>query len=239
MNKIDIEENILVIGDIHGRDVWKDIIKKEFDSVDKVVFMGDYFDTPVFSREKVIKNFQDILRFKRRFKDKVVLLIGNHDFHYHPASKMKCSGYDVFAETEISNEVLKAIESGDMQLAYSSGNCMFSHAGFSNSWLSLHNVEIWKDARNINEFFHWNKHPFEFWRFDTGGFGEHPCQSPLWIRPTALAGELPGVWIQIVGHTPVDKIESLEDEIILVDALPKEYLKIIDGELEICKVKDL
>lgn len=35
---------IVAIGDIHGRDIWEDIVKKEHDA-DKIVFVGDYFDT--------------------------------------------------------------------------------------------------------------------------------------------------------------------------------------------------
>jgi predicted phosphodiesterase len=33
----------VVIGDIHGRDSWKQIIKDQ--NPDRVVFMGDYFDS--------------------------------------------------------------------------------------------------------------------------------------------------------------------------------------------------
>ncbi len=34
----------IVIGDIHGRTSWKDIIEKE-QTWDKVIFIGDYFDS--------------------------------------------------------------------------------------------------------------------------------------------------------------------------------------------------
>ena len=33
----------LVLGDIHGKTIWKDIIKKE--NPDKVIFLGDYVTT--------------------------------------------------------------------------------------------------------------------------------------------------------------------------------------------------
>ena len=33
----------LLLGDIHGRNIWKEIIKKE--TPDRVVFIGDYFDS--------------------------------------------------------------------------------------------------------------------------------------------------------------------------------------------------
>jgi hypothetical protein len=72
---------ILAIGDIHGRDSWKDIIN---DNVfDKVVFLGDYFDSrEEISGAKQLYNFKEILQFKKYNIDKVVLLVGNHEFHY-------------------------------------------------------------------------------------------------------------------------------------------------------------
>ena len=33
----------IVIGDIHGRDVWKEIVFQE--QADRVIFIGDYFDS--------------------------------------------------------------------------------------------------------------------------------------------------------------------------------------------------
>jgi predicted phosphodiesterase len=35
---------IVTLGDTHGRDIWKTIVKIEED-FDKFIFIGDYFDT--------------------------------------------------------------------------------------------------------------------------------------------------------------------------------------------------
>lgn len=68
---------ILVLGDIHGRLIWKDIIEKE--NPDKVIFLGDYVSTHEdISSTQQINNLVDILTYKENNPDKVVLLRGNH-----------------------------------------------------------------------------------------------------------------------------------------------------------------
>ena len=50
----------LVFGDIHGRTIWKDIVKKE--KYDKVIFLGDYVTThELISDEQQLSNFVDTI----------------------------------------------------------------------------------------------------------------------------------------------------------------------------------
>ena len=72
---------IVVIGDIHGRDTWKDIVKRHPNAY-KFVFVGDFFDSFKLSVEVMLNNFKEISDFKKENPDKVILLCGNHDFHY-------------------------------------------------------------------------------------------------------------------------------------------------------------
>lgn len=68
---------ILVLGDTHGRTIWKFIIDKE--APDKVVFLGDYVTTHEgISAGIQLNNLEDILTFKEDFPDKIILLRGNH-----------------------------------------------------------------------------------------------------------------------------------------------------------------
>ena len=68
---------VLILGDIHGRTIWKDIIEKE--SPDKVIFLGDYVSThDNISSETQIANLNDILDYKEANSSKVILLRGNH-----------------------------------------------------------------------------------------------------------------------------------------------------------------
>ena len=67
----------LVLGDIHGRTIWKDIIKKE--NPDRVIFLGDYVTTHEgISSEQQISNLEEILTYKEENSSKVTLLRGNH-----------------------------------------------------------------------------------------------------------------------------------------------------------------
>lgn len=68
----------LILGDTHGRGVWEYIIEKE--KPDKVVFLGDYFDSFDINFENQMVNFMRIINFKKKFKKDVTLLIGNHVF---------------------------------------------------------------------------------------------------------------------------------------------------------------
>ena len=71
------KERYLVIGDIHGRTIWKDIIEKE--NPDKVIFLGDYVSTHEdISSTQQINNLEEILAYKEDNPDKVILLRGNH-----------------------------------------------------------------------------------------------------------------------------------------------------------------
>ena len=68
---------ILVLGDIHGRTIWKDIIEKE--NPDKIIFLGDYVSThDNISADQQLSNLNNILNYKEESSDKVILLRGNH-----------------------------------------------------------------------------------------------------------------------------------------------------------------
>ena len=76
---------ILIIPDVHGRSFWRSAIKKHFDECEHVVFLGDYidpYDWEGISKEDAICNLQDIIEFAEEHKDKVTLLLGNHDITY-------------------------------------------------------------------------------------------------------------------------------------------------------------
>jgi len=229
---------ILAIGDIHGRPIWKKIVEKEQDSVDKIVFIGDYFDDFRLSPEKIQENFKDILEYKRQYPDKVVLLIGNHDFHYIFPSTGLCSGHD--DKKKLSNGLLltEALSKGDLQMSYMTDDILFTHAGASSSWLYQNGIRDTKDLSGYINKLVASPHSFAFWKFDVSSSGEHPCQSCVWIRPETLDKEMPEGIKQVVGHTVMNYgIQIIEDNLILIDALAvKEYLKIEEGKFIIKKI---
>ena len=85
---------LIALGDTHGRLNWKDIVAKELESSDRVIFIGDYFDTHYDETpEQQLSNFNDIVTFKKANIDKVTLLIGNHDMHYLSGVNESYSGF--------------------------------------------------------------------------------------------------------------------------------------------------
>ena len=53
----------IVISDVHGRDLWKQIVAQENDA-DRFVFLGDYFDSFKIKGTDQLQNFLDIIEFK-------------------------------------------------------------------------------------------------------------------------------------------------------------------------------
>ena len=79
-----MNNKILVLPDIHGRRFWKKPCEN-IEDYDKVIFLGDYLDPYDFEGITVIdaiKNFKEIIEFKKNNVDKVILLLGNHDMPY-------------------------------------------------------------------------------------------------------------------------------------------------------------
>lgn len=124
-------KNTIAIGDVHGRKNWKQIVDKHPE--DRIVFLGDYCDPYDQMRNyDVLNNLLDIIDLKKKRKDDIILLLGNHDLHYI---------YDDFTAGTRYNyglsELLNALFDDERELfqfAYQEGNTLYTHAGVSNLW---------------------------------------------------------------------------------------------------------
>lgn len=124
---------IIALGDTHGRTNWKQITANE--KFDKVVFIGDYFDTHEdISPEQQKENFKDIIAYKKANIDKVVLLFGNHDYHYLRTTNETYSGYQRWQKTDIQELLHFAIDAELLQMCFVWHNILFSHAGVTQTW---------------------------------------------------------------------------------------------------------
>lgn len=219
---------IIALGDTHGRTMWKDIVAKESDA-DKIVFNGDYFDSRErISPEDQIKNFKEILEFKRSNPEKVVLIIGNHDFHYMNGVNETYSGFQYHNLKEI-NEVLEdALTDKSLQMCFMYDKYVFTHAGVTNTWCITHNVNRLpnKLQDSINELFYSNKMPFYFQVGENySQSGDDVTQSPLWVRIPSLFRDRLDDYTFVVGHSTLHEL-TITDSIIGIDTLgvTGEYL---------------
>lgn len=131
-----MQNKILIIPDVHGRTFWTKAIEL-IDTVDKVVFLGDYLDP--YPHENItfndaVLNFGDILKFKQENEDKVVLLLGNHDMHYLNLEFMDCSRMNYKRREEIHE--LYMLYAKWFSLTYVHENYLFSHSGVMEPWLT-------------------------------------------------------------------------------------------------------
>ena len=239
----------LVLGDIHARDCWIDILEKE--SPDKVIFMGDYVSThDKVSEEHQCKVLDDILNFKENNPDNVVLLRGNHDTQHLGYPWAQCSGYfpKVF-------EHMVRIEKRFLDLTqwvYIQDGLIFSHAGISKDFWDY--LEIGEPTEEnilkINDL-----EPSRLFGFTPNHFsdcyGDSITQPLTWIRPQALLVSHLDGWGYVVGHTRMphklgdalatidndvkERLEITMTELWCVDALPEHYMVIEDGVKKMVK----
>jgi hypothetical protein len=221
---------IIGIGDIHGRTTWKQIVEKE--TFDKVVFVGDYFDThDDVSPEQQKQNFRDIVAYKKANMDKVVLLFGNHDYHYLRTVTETYSGYQQFQKVDISEMLHQAIDEDLLQMCFVFGNVIYSHAGITETWCNNNLVQIESIEDSVNELFKYKPQAFRFTPGENySNHGDDVEQSPIWVRPVSILNDKVNGYIHVVGHTTQDKI-VFTDAVILIDTLGTsgEYL-ILDEE---------
>jgi predicted phosphodiesterase len=201
---------ILVLGDIHGRAVWEDILKAE--SPDLTIFLGDFVTTHEdYTPEQQLEQLEKILAYKEADPDKFIILRGNHDLDGLGYYWAECSP----SARDVQPKMNKTTEFGKRFLALSQWlyrteipgeKLVFSHAGISSEWLRhIHKLDWSTEEELDNILDELNKQePSEKFGF-TGGYfdtyGDHKWQSCTWIRPQALLDYAIPYYSQVVGHT--------------------------------------
>lgn len=243
----------LVLGDIHGRLHWYDIIQKE--QPDRVIFLGDYVSThDSIPADQQMSNLEDILNYKDENPDKVILMRGNHDTQHLGYYWAECSGWDPKVWQYMSESSFKERFLRLTQWVYVDEGLkvIFSHAGVSEVWLKETVEPIMLDKFGpqyddgsidlevllslVNEL-----EPSEAFGFIPDNYydmcGTSKTQPPVWIRPEVLCQCNIVGYDQVVGHTPQRKIHKVvectkgKQTIWLCDSLGSyNYLVIEDGE---------
>lgn len=186
---------ILVCGDLHCK---PDVLKQALVAVpwDEFIFLGDACDEFGALQENNIEIIELLIETKKKFKDKFIWLLGNHDWGYYDDT-ISMTGH-IYPGAENVKKLLEDSESM-WELFYAKGKYVFTHAGISQDFLKAMGNTPYKElktTRGINN-------PMNNVGSACGGYSSSP--SLLWIRPKELQNPLFNT-IQIVGHTPVKRI---------------------------------
>lgn len=135
----------LIIPDVHGRDFWKEPVKKVLeDTSAHIVYIGDYTDgyptewEPNFDyRQHTVDNFKEIIELKKQNPDRITLLLGNHDCGYAISDSICSSRMDMSHRSELeelfkeNRELFQIAEERDI----AGRHFVFSHAGILKGWV--------------------------------------------------------------------------------------------------------
>ncbi len=228
---------IIAIGDVHGRSFWKLIAAAQ--AFDKLVILGDYFDSFDISASDQMNNFSKLIAYKRANPDKVVLLMGNHDLHYLPVAMDAFEMYSGFQQ-RFAFQISQLLEDNKnlLQMCYKWENYLFTHAGVTHTWLNDAGYGDEEIDVFINELFQYQ--PLSFFFNGSNPYGDDITQSPVWVRPASLTRNAYKYETikQVVGHTTVQKLVIIKDRFFFIDTMgtSKEYLILDDGRVSIGKV---
>lgn len=147
------ELKTIVIPDVHGRTFWRKILEIENPEDYIFVFLGDYLDP--YPEEGITKGdafiqFMNILDFKKKYPDNVILLIGNHCYHYINLASERGSRFDrknMSMYHGIFNENKKLF-----QLTYTDNIYLYSHAGICDEWLNRAKIELPEDIKEASDY---------------------------------------------------------------------------------------
>jgi hypothetical protein len=216
----------IIIGDLHGRDTWREVSVKKYD---KVVFLGDYVDSFTISNLAIYENLKDIIRLKKRNPNKIVLLLGNHDIQYLYFPRYQCSGFRPTMQNQLTS--LFNNNKDLFQIAYQKGNYLFSHAGITNSWynefLRLPILEKIKDENDtLADLLNKVDQTAQRYILHTAGYfrGGEGNGGITWADKKETTIDMLKGYHQVVGHTIVDQVESVkytDRSVTYIDVLDK------------------
>lgn len=246
---------IITIGDIHGRDIWKpylfqplnDSLETRFDQADKVIFIGDYVDSFDRLNFDIYDNLVEIIELKKQYPDKVILLLGNHDYSY-VNGYTGISGYRISMEFDLKQLFNKEWSLFDAAFQY--GDVMWTHAGLSEKYLDdlrkfLKQRNLYDDiveqgldtAEVLNVLKEMKSDELYLYSVESGGTLPRGSAGPLWIRPRELELFAPDFITQVVGHTVMNQIDirniGNDNKIFFVDTV-----KDFSGEFLILEFSD-
>lgn len=234
----------LIVPDVHGRDFWVTPVEEVLSSTDgHIVFLGDYhdpypgdFDDDVDYETLSLEMFKQILDIKKKYPERVTLLIGNHDCGYAITDSICSCRMDrrhrreltgLFRDNRELFQIAEECTLGDRHI-------IFSHAGILKGWAD----RVWGEEETGQPGFSVVDHLNNAWF--TGhygitlalgvydnyrGWGGSDYGSPVWsdIRSWARVTPEETFGFNIAGHTQCDEPVVL-DQIMDLDCRRCFYL---------------
>ena len=235
-----MNNDLIIIPDIHGRTFWKEAIQKYPNS--KTIFLGDYLDP--YPREGIcqqmaFENFKEIIEFAK-VNDKCTLLLGNHDLHY--MLDLDGDRKDEDREVCIKELFIKNLSLFSLirSLKINGKLYVFSHAPILDRWVrgtgmpsspELLISELNDKLQNLSDNEFYLESNLNFISSYRGGFDHYG--SPVWsdIREIALDDNniLKGIDYNIFGHTHL--VEAFITERFACLDTENAYLLFQDGKI--------
>jgi hypothetical protein len=211
----------ITIGDLHGKDIWKNVNIEDYD---KVIYIGDYTDAYDLADGTILRNLKDIIEQKKQNPDKVIMLLGNHDVQYMFAKEKTAYLHNCSGRRHSMRDDLHKLfnDNKDLfQLAhYEAGNggqmYLWTHAGVVEDWYVGRFLEVTYtkdyDWLNFGQQLNLAFSNYEHCIFDCGYIrgGRYPTGGPLWADVSeVMVRPLPNI-NQIIGHSKVKEIHTNE-----------------------------
>lgn len=204
----------LIIGDLHGKNYWKDIDIKAYD---KIVFIGDYVDHWTLPDQEIYQNLENIIKLKKKNYNKIELLLGNHDVQYLYYPNFLCSGFRPGMQRQLT--YLFNSNKAIFKVAYQRGNHLFTHAGVTNAWyaefLALPQLQQIKEEKDtLADLFNKTEQTAQRKLLHKAG-GTRGGYGPggiTWADRSEMIADMIDGYHQVVGHTVVPRVEVFEHE---------------------------
>lgn len=202
---------VLVMPDVHLK---TELIKRIGDLLDHhpdwtCVSLGDWADDWGRSPEDYEIFFHPFLEFCQKYRGRLHLCWGNHDYGYwsYPGHH---SGYVLDAASIVRHYLTMIQLQSPINVLYLQDGVIFSHAGLTKGLFANYKRRLHRLPSHSFIDFANTRTPQEYWQGD----------SPLWHRPADnLQKNTFNPWfLQVVGHTPVPTVTYTgEDNILYTD----------------------
>jgi hypothetical protein len=204
----------LVLGDVHGEATWKscgdiqsliddteNVLTPEYD---KYIFLGDYVDSFWVDDSDMVDNLEEIIAFRDKYSERVILLLGDHDLQYY-------YGHDKMAPSKnIREGILTELQEiyvnniAKFSITANLADIVFSHSGVQDEWFEQLSEDKNLTASQVVDIINnaWNNSNLKPLFFQTGTIfgGSNTIASIFYSNKLTIFKEKYESINQVVGH---------------------------------------